>query len=237
MNGSGPQSYSIALSSGKRAGYYIGMLPPADAGYDYISAAISADDEERAAALSRGGFRFAERRIAFEIALRGFCPAMPLGKKFRAAVETDWQPEAVYAVAKDSFERDCRFALDVSGKDEALKNELLCGYIRQLRERGATATCLYQDDCLEGFNLWTMNAAVGQILLGAVSAKYRGTGVALALYSRTAVCMKEQRDDAVMRNIIASSNTASLNLHAMLARSAGGAFRLGPCWDYYGKEC
>lgn len=114
-----------------------------------------------------------------------------------------------------------------------LKNELLQGFILEQKRQGVMATCLREGGELEGFNLWRVQGCAGRIILGAVSAQDQGTGISLPLYSCTLDAMKGR--SLVLRDIVASTNTASLNLHAMLARCAGGRLRFGPCIDHFKK--
>ena len=164
--------------------------------------------------------------------LKNFRPAVAPGKKFALTIGEDWDPEEIYSIAKETFASDCRFALDYAQADTKLKNELLYGFIRELKRKEFTATLIYNDKNIEGFNLWNIHEGKGRIFLGAISEKYRNSGIALSLYSHTAEAMRE-RDAGALRNIVSCTNTASLNLHALLARCAGGVFRFGNCRDNY----
>lgn len=229
--------YRTVLQNGKTAGWYFNELP--DAGTpeeDYTSVFLSSEEADMTGSLLRRGYSFIERSIVMEIPLDKFRSAVRPGKRSRIEVVEDWQPEAVFGIAKETFETDCRFGFDPARKDTGLKNELLCGFITELRREGDTiATYLCQEERLEGFNIWHIRRGAGQVLLGAVSDRYRNSGIALPLYSRTAEAMKE-RGAGTLRDVVASSNLSSLNLHAMLVRCAGGAFRFGYCQDCYRKE-
>ena len=230
----GLQAYTAVLRDGRTVGWYMDMLPPAGEEQDYMSVTIPTVDGLSARKLVRQGFAFADRSILLEVQLQRFRPTVPLGKKFTLSVTSDWDPEEIYNVACGSFETDRRFALDMEQKDTALKNEMLRLYIGVRKDKGDMASCLYRDGKLEGFNLWRVREG-GRVMLGAVSAAYRNTGVAFPLYCQTLCAMREAGAD-VLSEYIASSNTASLDLHAMLIRCAGGAFRFGPCRDHYKKE-
>lgn len=197
-----------------------------------MSVTIPADDRTSADELVRRGFRLAERSIPIEIPLGRFQSSLAQGKKSRLLVRYDWDLKEVFSLAKNSFETDGRFALDMEQNDTALKNELLLGYISELKEVGAMSTCLYSSDGLEGFNLWVLQGDTGRVVLGAMAQRYRGTGMALSLYSQTAIAMRAN-NVVVLRDIVACSNTASLNLHSILIRNSGGVFRFGTCLDQY----
>lgn len=228
------RTYETTLPSGRTVGYYVATLPPEDAERDYMAVIIPSDGMS-SYALMRRGFCFGGRSISLEIPLGRFRPAIAPGKKFRTMVGENWQKEEIFGLAKNTFDKDERFALDLAQTDTELKNELLHGYLGELKRQGALATLFYEGSSLEGFNLWLPNGADARIVLGALSARYRGTGLALTLYSHTLCAMKE-RGVEWLCDIIDSANTASLNLHAMLIKSAGGAFRFGPCRDHYKKE-
>lgn len=234
MNEIRPQVYTTVMQNGRTVGYYINILPPEGTAQDYMSVTVPAEDKDSARELIRQGFVFADRSIPVEIPLGQFRQSLEPGTKFHKDVKDDWVPEEIFSLAKGSFETDCRFAVDIEQNDIALKNELLRGFIGQLREESTMATCLYSSDGLVGFNLWTLHGDVGRIVMGAIAEQYRGAGVALLLYSQTALAIREKR--AVLCDIVACSNTSSLNLHAMLIRYAGGTFRFGPCRDHYKKE-
>lgn len=229
--------YSTVLQNGKTAGWYFNELPGAGGpGEDYMSVSIPSYETEMAGALLERGFRAVERGIVMEMPVGRFRPAVSPGKKFGIAVQEDWRPETVFSVAKESFETDSRFAFGPAGENTALKNELLYGYLTELKREGKiTATFLSQEGRLEGFNLWNIQEGAGRVLMGAVSGRYRNTGIALPLYSHTVEAMRE-RGANTLRDIVASSNMSSLNLHAMLIRCAGGVFRFGYCQDSYRKE-
>lgn len=225
--------YKAVLRNGKTVGYYIDELPDANASEDYISVSIQAEDTAASSELQRRGFFFAERRITIEIPLGKFQANLSPGRRFDLSVSDQWDVEEVFRIAAGTFHKDVRFALDSRQEDTELKNELLYGFILEQKRQGVMATCLRAEGELEGFNLWRVQGCAGRIELGAVSAQYRGTGIALPLYSCTLNAMKDS--SSVLRHNVASTNTASLNLHAMLARCAGGGFRFGPCIDHYKK--
>lgn len=229
--------YRTVLQNGKTAGWYFNELPGAGAPEEeYMTVTIPSYETEMAGALLERGFRAVERSIVMEIPVDRFQPAVRPGKKFGIAVQEDWRPDTVFSVAKESFEADSRFAFGPARENTALKNELLYGFLTELKRGGGIiATYLSREGCLEGFNLWNIQEGAGRVLLGAISGRYRNSGVALPLYSHTVEAMRE-RGAGTLRDIVASSNISSLNLHAMLARCAGGAFRFGYCQDNYRKE-
>lgn len=229
--------YSAVLRNGKTVGWYFNEPPDTGAAEkDYMSVAISSEETEMARRILREGYSYIERGIVMEIPINSFQPAVRSGKKFAFSVVEDWQPEEVFNVAKESFETDYRFAFGSEQENKELKNDLLHSFITELMFGGITtiATYLCQEGRLEGFNIWNVGEGTGQILLGAVSSKYRNSGIALPLYSYTVEAMKE-RGANTLRNVVASSNRPSLNLHAILARCAGGVFRFGCCQDFYQK--
>ena len=224
----------ITLQNGQTAAYYVDELPDKNAKEDYISVELTAKDKENALILMQRGFFFTDRCVTLEIPLKNFRPMLKPGKRFSLSVTDQWDEKEIFQVAQKSFERDPRFALDLWNEATDLKNELLYHFISSQKQQGLTATCLRREGQLEGFNLWQMKDGIGCIRLGAVSVQYQGTGIAMALYSHTLNSMKEQ-DNTLLQDFIAVSNTASLNLHAMLARCAGGEFHFGIGIDHYLK--
>lgn len=227
--------HRAVLNSGKTVSYYIGELPKIEVALEDFTVVSMPAKDVAASELRHRGFSFVERCVPLEIFLKRFRSPLPLGKKFTLSITEDWQCEEIYNTAKETFEKDYRFAVDAAQEDEGLKNELLHWAIGDLKQRGAVATCLYREQQLEGFNLWDVQDGMGHILLGAVSARYRSSGIALPLYCQTLKAMGE-RGASGSRSVIASSNTASLNLHSILIRCAGGEFRFGTCLDVYRKE-
>lgn len=228
--------YRTMLRNGKTVGYYIDDFPDSAAEEeDYISVIVSAEDTYAAYELHRRGFRFMSRSLSLEIPLKNFRSAINPGKKFDMSVLNDWHPEEIYSIAKETFDRDSRFALDIRGEDTDLKNELLHGFIFEQKRQGTMATLLYREGQLVGFNLWSICDGTGRILLGAVSEKYRNTGIAMPLYSCTMNAMKEREADT-LRDIVSTSNMASLNLHARIIQCGEGIVRFGHCRDCYKKE-
>lgn len=224
----------IILQNGQIAAYYVDELPAENAKEDYISVELATGDRENALTLAQRGFLFADRRVVMEMPLKNFHPMLKAGKRFSLSVTDRWEEEEIFRVARESFERDPRFALDPRNEAAALKNELLYHFISSQKQQGLAATCLRREGQLEGFNLWQLQDGVGCIRLGAMSAQYQGTGVAMALYSHTLNAMRE--DGALLlRDLIMASNTSSLNLHAVLVRCAGGEFHFGTGRDYYLK--
>lgn len=229
------QTHRTVLRNGKTVGYYYDTFPNVEE--DYVSISMPACDPYQIVEAYRRGYILSDRGFEISIALKNFKSMIRPGKRFSVALTDDWESEEIYNIAKGSFSTDRRFALDLLQKDTELKNELLYDYIRELKKQGVHATCLYRDEDLEGFNLWGMDNDAGRIMLGGVSSRYQNTGVALSLYSGTMEAIRSQApsNSAVVCDEIGSSNTASLNLHAMLARFAGGEFRFGNCTDYYRK--
>lgn len=223
--------YQTTLRSGEKVIYYMGELPDTISEVeDYSIACIPTENAAAIKKLTGKGFAFFDRSISLEIPLKNFRSPLSPGRKFRFSVTENWRPEEIYEVAKDTFENDCRFALDPGNAE--LKNELLYGFIADLKQKSVMAACFYQEQNLEGFNLWNISAGKGRVLLGAVSPQYRGSGVAVPLYSYTVEAMKKSGANT-LRNGASTSNAASLNLHAMLIRCAGGAFRFGSSCDFY----
>ena len=228
--------YQTTLRSGKKVIYYMKALPDTMTEGEYYSmACIPTGDVAAAKRLHQEGFAFFDRSIFLEVPLKKFRLPISPGKKFRFSITGNWQPEEIYDIAKDAFENDFRFSLDPTRKNAELKNELLYGFITDLRQKSTMATCLYQEQCLKGFNLWNICAGKGRILLGAVSSRYRNSGIAMLLYAHTVEAMKES-GAYTLRDFVATSNLVSLNLHAMLIRYAGGEFQFGSGWDYFRKE-
>lgn len=234
MSISEQQKYTTVLRNGRTVGYYFGV-PPLEEEQDYMSVTVPAEDRSSREQLQGRHFQFADRSILLELPLRKFRPAVSAGEKYKISMERDWRIEDVYSVASESFDNDPRFAIDKEQKDVALKNELLHWYIGVRKECEDTATFLYRDNLLIGFNLWRVKGPDGRVMLGAMSKQYQGTGHALSLYSATLCAMRDAGTD-VLREYIAGSNTSSLNIHAMLIRFADGAFRFGSCRDIYQKE-
>ena len=215
--------YRTALKDGKTVGYYFNDIPQ-NVTENYISAAVPSDNVSASKELFKRGFRFADRSLMMEFPIKDLSSPMRCGKKYSLSVTKDWSPEELYVIANDSFDSDHRFVFD---NDKTVKEQLLCGFIKDLKEQHLWATLMYHDDSLIGFNLWRINNGNGRIMLGAVSAAHKGTGIAVPLYSHTLDAMARNGADQ-LREFISSSNISSLNLHLLLTRflqNRGGVIR------------
>lgn len=227
--------YRTTLANGKTAGYYYGNVPE-NAAEDYISVAVPSEDCGSKTMLQRQGFCFAERSIMLEFPIRNFRSPMKTGKKYMFCVTQNWQTDEVFAAANGSFDNDCRFSLDAEHKDKALSAELLAGFVSELRKQRLYATLLYSGRELVGFNLWRTADGAGRIMLGAMSAERKNTGVAAALYAKTLEAMCENGAEC-LRDYIGSSNVSSINLHMLISRycqnGGGNSARFGNGYDYF----
>lgn len=188
---------------------------------DYVIA-ISKENRIPCGAL---GFCFADRSMYTALRISDFHWEMPHGGKFTFTLSENWQIEEVFQVASEHFDSDCRFALDLAKSDQNLKNELLCRYIGDLKQRGMTASLCWREKALTGFTLWSVESGVARIYLGAVAKRYQHTGISLYLYGYTVQCMKEWGAWALKDHIF-TSNNASLNLHSMMGRYGGGQLKI-----------
>ena len=211
---------TISLQSGQTvaAGNLGEMSEKTLTDMDYVIA-ISKEQRISCEAL---GFRFADRSMYTALRISDFRWEMPHGGKFTFTLSEDWRIEEIFRVASEHFGSDCRFALDCAKSDQNLKNELLCRYIGDLKQRGMTASLCWREKTLTGFTLWSVESGAARIYLGAVVKRYQHTGIALYLYGYTIQCMKKQ-GAWDLKDHIFTSNNASLNLHSMMGRYGGGS--------------
>nr|WP_302141644.1 hypothetical protein [uncultured Schaedlerella sp.] len=225
----------VVLNNGKRVGYYYREIPvlykPEE---DYIIVIISSDDRMQENNLMKKGYYFADRSISLEIAINKWEERVYLENNFYFKVSTEWNVEELYQLVKKEFNKDCRFAVDIKMSDLNLKNELLYNFIVSLRKKNIWATCCYMDNHLVGFNLWGIQEKKGHIFLGAVSNKYKGTGIAIYIYSCTIQNMKNE-GIKILLDTIFTSNIQSINLHIMLAKKGEARLKIKKYEDWYKK--
>ena len=233
----------IRLKDGKTVGYYYKRnIEEDNSEEDYAIFIVDSDAKEKGQKLAERGFCFADRSLRIEMPIKNWNGKMKAGKKQKFIISEDWNPKEIYQIAKHEFTRDCRFAVDIGIWNQEVKNELLYNFIARLREKKYMATCCYIENKLEGFNLWSLEENTGTILLGAVTERYEGTGIAMYMYSSTLQWMKNHAGEFLLNNVF-SSNLQSINFH--IALSSWGEVRMKikeykdwyvKCREYTGKE-
>ena len=214
----------ITLQNENTVGYYADKISEAltaQENYTLIRMPHNADIPKFE--LYQNGFVFAERSLNTEIPISSYVPQIKNGNKFDYTVSKNWNPDNLYNISKPFFNDDCRFAVDIEKENKELKNELLYSYLISLKRQSRMATLCICSDEIIGFNIWDKdeNTKNGRVLLGSMSDRYKGTGIALYLYLYTVQYMKECGITALSDKIF-SSNISSLNLHIILSSHTGG---------------
>lgn len=185
---------------------------------DYTIVRSRPEDTARSALLERNGFTFHNRTFLCEVPLQKL--DRNLAKMVRADVKSDDAfTEDIYELAGRAFVTDRRFHLKKTFDQEFAKTALR-GYIDGWKNRGCFFFKCFFKGQLTGFTLIRpLSSMECENVLGAVEPEYQNRGMAFNLYVYMANALREMGYKSLYGRI-STSNTPSVNLHAML----GGKF-------------
>ena len=177
-----------------------------------------AEDTARTIMLESDGFTFHNRTFLCEVPLWKL--DQRLAKLVRADVKKDDAfTEDIYELAGRAFVFDRRFHLKKT-YDQEFAAKVLRGYIDGWKAAGCFFFKCFYKDRLTGFTLIRqLNDTECENVLGAVEPEYQNRGMAFNLYVYMANALREL-GYKYLYGRISTSNTSSINLHAML----GGKF-------------
>ena len=185
---------------------------------DYTIVRSRPEDTVRSSILEKNGFTFHNRTFLCEIPLQKLDQG--LEKLVRADEKKDETfTDDIYELAARAFTTDRRFHLK-KAFDQEFAKKIIRGYIDGWNNAGCFFfKCFYKRQ-LSGFTLiHPIDSTECENMLGAVEPEYQNRGMASNLYVYMADALRQMGYKSLYGRI-STSNTPSINLHAML----GGRF-------------
>lgn len=185
---------------------------------DYTIVRSRPEDTVRSSMLEQNGFTFHNRTFLCEIPLQKLNQG--LAKLVRADVKKDDTfSEDLYELAGRTFMTDRRFHLK-KAFDQEFAKKIIRGYIDGWNDAGCFFFKCFYKGLLTGFTLiHPLGHTECENVLGAVEPEYQNRGMAFNLYVYMADALRQMGYKSLYGRI-STSNTPSINLHAML----GGKF-------------